>query len=149
MGHVTTLLSVSRCLICLLADGWQLTKDYYKPVYVEADFPNPKIEEDLDQRLPLEEYELGEELGGIVTDIWLYHGVQVDFGAHYAGWVLRATRGGQVLGLCLIDMGNVAKLWVGGRRSCCGKGREAAGVYCSLWLCPHADPIASCLPIML
>jgi hypothetical protein len=46
----------------------------------EGEFPHPAHpEEELEWRFPFELMEEGLEVDGVVTDIWLHHGAQVDF----------------------------------------------------------------------
>ena len=52
----------------------------------EGEFPNPEhADYESDGRLPLHLLEEGIEMSGIITDIWLYHGVQVDFLGQWDG----------------------------------------------------------------
>jgi hypothetical protein len=78
--------------LCVSAGGWELERRYQAMEEAEPTFPNPYHEEDQDplaipltQRMPFEELEEGDELVGVVTDIWLHHGAQVDFAGHIDG----------------------------------------------------------------
>lgn len=74
--------------------GWELERRYQTMEEVEPTFPNPYHEDDddplaipLTKRMPYEELEEGDELLGVVTDIWLHHGAQVDFAGHIDGLI--------------------------------------------------------------
>lgn len=71
--------------------GWRI--DVKTPVAEECepDFPQPEHlgEEDKACRFPLEALEghEGLEVEGVVTDVWLYHGAQVDFMGEFDGLI--------------------------------------------------------------
>lgn len=57
----------------------------------EPQFPRPyhapEEEEDAHERIRVEDLEEGQCYVGLVTDVWLYHGVQVDIGAEFDGLI--------------------------------------------------------------
>jgi len=50
-------------------------------------FSNPEHHNEEGDRVLIEELEEGMIIDGFVSDCWLYHGLQVDFGAHFDGLV--------------------------------------------------------------
>lgn len=66
--------------------GWRTNMKMYVVPEVEGEFPQPEhTGEDKDGRFPLEFMEEGLVVEGVVTDIWLYHGAQVDFLGEFDG----------------------------------------------------------------
>ncbi|GIL53544.1 hypothetical protein Vafri_9130 [Volvox africanus] len=48
---------------------------------------SPEFEEDATSRIRFEDLEEGRVYLGLITDVWLYHGVQVDIGAEFDGLI--------------------------------------------------------------
>ncbi|KAI8466038.1 MAG: hypothetical protein J3K34DRAFT_435096 [Monoraphidium minutum] len=69
-------------------DGWKTRVKVPVAPEVEGDFPHPEHpEEEKGDRFPLDGLEEGMVLEGLVTDIWLYHGAQVDFMGEFDGLI--------------------------------------------------------------
>ncbi|GLC34278.1 hypothetical protein PLESTB_001602600 [Pleodorina starrii] len=47
----------------------------------------PELEEDADKRIKFEDLEEGRVVVGSITDVWLYHGIQIDIGAEFDGLI--------------------------------------------------------------
>lgn len=67
--------------------GWPRRERIPVAPAMEGEFPSPRHERDLDRRFPLALLEEGLELDGVVSDVWLHHGAQVDFVGEWDGLV--------------------------------------------------------------
>lgn len=68
--------------------GWNVDQKVPVAEQEEADFPQPEHpEEEKPYRFPLALMEEGMEVDGVITDIWLYHGAQVDFLGEFDGLI--------------------------------------------------------------
>mmetsp|Transcript_3050 Transcript_3050/g.7026 ORF Transcript_3050/g.7026 Transcript_3050/m.7026 type:complete len:340 (-) Transcript_3050:422-1441(-) len=69
--------------------GWSTSPVRLKPAeQAPITFPEPNhLEPELQNRVPFENLEEGSVITGPITDVWLYHGIQVDFGASSDGLV--------------------------------------------------------------
>lgn len=74
------------CNCCLAhAGGWEsYNRTMKRAIPTEANFANPE-HQDKSNRFQLQELQENEVLVGIVTDIWLYHGAQVDLMCEFDG----------------------------------------------------------------
>lgn len=64
--------------------GWlPIVEKFDPPPECEVEDPDPYHPGD--GRTPFEELEEGQEFVGEITDVWLYHGAEVDFGAEFDG----------------------------------------------------------------
>eukprot|EP00983_Pelagomonas_calceolata_P008581 280840-Pelagomonas_calceolata.AAC.3 len=70
--------------------GWSTSPVRLKPAeQAPITFPEPNhLEPELQNRVPFENLEEGSVITGPITDVWLYHGIQVDFGASSDGLTL-------------------------------------------------------------
>lgn len=70
-------------------EGWKQEPTRYKSApQVPVTFADPSHEDwEAENRTPIEELEEGQVITGMITDIWLYHGCQIDFGNQYDGLV--------------------------------------------------------------
>lgn len=69
-------------------EGWRTNMKTYVAPEVEGDFPQPEhAAEEKPHRFPLDAMEEGLVLEGLVTDVWLYHGAQIDFMGEFDGLI--------------------------------------------------------------